>query len=450
VRVATYSRKSTTDRKNPGKSVADQMREAREEAEGRGWTVVAELEDDGIPASRHSKRVRPNFERLVDMIEAGEIGGVVMAEQSRLTRRLSVLGTLLEVCADAGVVLVIGSTKVDPSQPEGFLLSGIQGVVDASESERIRARIMRGQRGAALLGRPTGHTPWGYRRVFDPETRKLIRQEPDPEVAPIIGRAVEELLAGRSLRSVALRYSPTGDDKNFKERLLSPAMAGHREVRGEIVKRGCWEAIITDEQQDAIRALFPGRERIAARRHLLSGVATCSVCGKGLRAHLRRNAPRRYYCPNLGHVTLGADPLDEFVTEAVLARLTRPESLAAIGSDPVDDHAAVRAQIAVLRGRLDDLADEVAAGSMTARMAGRAEAGVLGQIAVLEESIRPRPLPPGLADLVRGDAAAAWAGLAVEQRILLVRGLVGVVVSPVARRGGNRPFDADRVSLEWL
>lgn len=450
--VATYSRKSSQDKARPGKSVQDQQRESRAEAERRGWTVAYELCDE-ISASRHSRKPRPDFDRLLRLIEAGSIGAVLLAEQSRLTRRLSVLGVLLESCADAGVLLILGSTEVDLSQPEGMLLSGIQGTVDMVEAERIRARILRGQRGAALRGRPSGHTPWGFRRVYDPVTRAFLRQEPDPEVVPVIRAAVEELLAGHSLRSVTMKYAPKGEkDTGFKAKLTAPYMAGHRVLRGEIVMRDAWEAIVTDAEQQEILRLFPGTDgvRLGGRKHLLSGLATCAVCHGPMRAHIRNGgAPRRYYCRN-GHTTLNATDTEDYVVEAILARLSKPEVLAAIGTEPDANHTSTLEAIRKLRGRLDEIADEVAEGNISAKMAGQAEAKIESQIQQMEAAMRPQGLPPALTALLAGDVRQAWDGLDLEQRISIIRSLCTITISRTSHHRGSHRFDRTRVEISWI
>jgi hypothetical protein len=59
-RALLYGRKSSPDKKNPGKSVGDQLDVARAEAIRRGLDVVGEFaEDDGTSASRFSRKSRP-------------------------------------------------------------------------------------------------------------------------------------------------------------------------------------------------------------------------------------------------------------------------------------------------------------------------------------------------------------------------------------------------------
>ena len=70
------------------------------------------------------------------------------------------------------------------------------------ESVVTSKRIQRRMRRMATEGLPHGKIPYGYRRVYDPKTRRLLRQEPD--TAPVVREIARRLLAGEALGAVAL------------------------------------------------------------------------------------------------------------------------------------------------------------------------------------------------------------------------------------------------------
>lgn len=79
----------------------------------------------------------------------------------------------------------------------------LEDAVDSEyESAKISARSKRAAAANAAAGRPHGHVPYGYRRVYDPVTRRLVAQEPEPGEATVIGELFERLEAGHSLRSI--------------------------------------------------------------------------------------------------------------------------------------------------------------------------------------------------------------------------------------------------------
>ncbi len=75
----------------------------------------------------------------------------------------------------------------------------LEDAVDAEyESDKTSERLLRSVRAAAELGKPHGKNLYGYRRVYDPQTRRLLRIEEHPEQAPIVKEAAQRILRGDS------------------------------------------------------------------------------------------------------------------------------------------------------------------------------------------------------------------------------------------------------------
>jgi acyl-CoA dehydrogenase len=117
----------------------------------------------------------------------------------------------------------------------------------------------------------------------------------------------------------------------------------------------------------------PGR-RASSRRHLLSGILACDLCGHGLYARPHAGGRHRYVCvkdpgkDGCGKVTITAAPADEEVRNQVLAALDSPgfvvALLAAAGGTPAaaDD---ISAQLRAIDARREDLAQMWAAGEIS-------------------------------------------------------------------------------------
>jgi hypothetical protein len=112
---------------------------------------------------------------------------------------------------------------------------------------------------------------------------------------------------------------------------------------------------------------------VRAPAHLLSGIATCPKCGRGL--HYRRHAQRRadsYACvvgpKGCSGTAIKAGLLEEYVTGAVLGALESPRVQQALRKGE-DQHAPRRAelleQIRDAQERRDEARRNYSAGSLT-------------------------------------------------------------------------------------
>jgi len=85
MRVVTYGRESTEDQAKHGYSLPSQMEACRKYAEERGWSVVAEITDDGISGAILD---RLGLDRIPDLVQAGEIDAMVVLSVDRFSRKL--------------------------------------------------------------------------------------------------------------------------------------------------------------------------------------------------------------------------------------------------------------------------------------------------------------------------------------------------------------------------
>ena len=476
-RAAIYARKSREDRKNPGKSVSDQIREAQDEVTRRGYTLdpAHVFADEGISASRFTNKARPGFGALMAAIESGEVDVVVMAEQSRVTRRLSVVGALIEGCADYGRRLVIGGRDVDPRDPADITLAAVQGGMDAAESERLSQRSRRGIRGTVEAGKPLGRLAYGYARTYDPVTRQLLEVTVEPHEAAVVREIVEHLLAGGSqqalVRRLNARHEPTPADAvrmrqgldpagslwtgvQIKRLALSDRFAGILTHNG-VEHPGDWPAIITRGELDRLRAIFgaPERrrnlERPGAVVHFLSGVARCGACGGPLRVVPTRGRPA-YSCRTDGcrKVSRNAGPLEDYVRDVVLGVWGDPAAMAAIAAQRDDGGAARTAadRVEELTARRDRVRAAMADGSLPVEDAAAVLRDLAGDLEDAEREARAAIMPRHLADIVPANLPAVWDDLEPTARREIVDALATVVVHPMTQKRG-RTFDYDSVSI---
>src|SRR5688572_30028619 len=84
LRAAIYARISL-DRDGKKLGVARQLDDCRKLASDRGWEIAGEYVDNDVSATR--SRRRPEYEQMLDEVEAGRVDAIVAWDLDRLTRK---------------------------------------------------------------------------------------------------------------------------------------------------------------------------------------------------------------------------------------------------------------------------------------------------------------------------------------------------------------------------
>ena len=436
--------------------------------------------DDTESASSFQRRDRAGFDRLVADLECDVFGAqlLVLWESSRGSRKVGEWTDLLDLLVLRGVkvAVTIDHRIYDASDPHDRK----QLLHDAVDSEYASAltslRVRRDVKRAAKDGRPHGKVPFGYRRRYDPITRKAD-QEPDPVEAPLVRELFDRLAKGHSLkaierdwaeRGIESRGSPNVPARPFKAASLrwmatSSAYAGLRSHRpggrrspkaATVVVPGTWEALVSPDVFHKVRRLLadPARKTTRPGRgvHLLSRIARCGHDGcDGVLAvgYGGFHRERQYIC-EFGHVRANADELDAFAEEAIIGYLSDPgEWEATFGVDDYDERAApILDEIAEVQARLDDLYGRVRRGDLSGEALAAIEPGLLADRAGAQKRLASLSTPVGLGDLITpgADVVARWVTMPMAARREVVRmllgehGVLGTLRLGHARPGGGR------------
>lgn len=487
--IAVYARASR-DPSEQRISVDRQLARCRAKADDLYPGAEVETFVDNDRSASDPDVTRPGYEALLGAIRRGEVAEVVVHEQSRLTRHPSQWDELVVTLSRAGITKIQTVQQGTIGVEAGNRLVGrIMNVIDAEESERIRARAAAAHDQLAKEGRPVGRSHYGYRTSRGPDGTGRPELVIVPEEAAIIRRIVDELLAGHSSRAVAERLNddgiPTarGCTRWRSQGVLAlarrPYIAGLRAHRGTVVGPARWEGVITPDRFEALsRALGPGmvvtkrgakRRRVAtspgkARRWLLTGgIARCGICGAPMVAGpLGRGRGTAYFCrlssgdPNAcGRMSIRpAELVEEMVTEAVLDHLERPEVAARLAETDDPERQTLSEEIAAADARIARAAELFGAGeideetwrTMHAPAAARADSA----------RARLRAMSPAgdielpAAEMIRSH----WAELPLAARqAVLRRLLVAVRIGPVGRTitydARERVWQRLRDGLEW-
>ena len=368
LRAGVYARLSETY--DAAESVPTQLERGTDHATRRGWAVAATFKDDGY--SGFKEITRDGFGELIAAIEAGRVDVVIVRDIDRLTRNLTDWNAFEKACVRHGVRLsAYTGGDLDLSTPEGAYYGGMETLRAKRESAVKSARVREAHERNARKGRRAGGGQrwFGYTRIYlnpeelDHKKRKIVREDINPVEADAIRDAATRVLEhGESVGSIARDWTARGIRPVAAERwwptsivgtLTSARLAGLREWQGKKYPTTQWPAIIDVDTHERLVKLFadPARRVHAVRlpAHLLSGIARCPKCGRGL--HYRNYKGGRaesYACvvgaAGCGGVAIKADLLEEYVTGAVLDALESPRVQQAL-REGEDHHAPRRAEL---------------------------------------------------------------------------------------------------------
>ena len=137
-RVALYVRVSTDHQ-----SVENQIRELKQVAGRRGWTVVETYQDAGISGSKGRDK-RPGLDAMLKDASRRRFDVVMAWAIDRLGRSLiDLLGTIQHLEA-VGIDLYLDQQNIDTTTPAGKLLFQMTGAFAEFERSMIRQRVNAG------------------------------------------------------------------------------------------------------------------------------------------------------------------------------------------------------------------------------------------------------------------------------------------------------------------
>ncbi|MFI1950692.1 recombinase family protein [Streptomyces xinghaiensis] len=481
--VISYARISAdTERDEHG--VADQHKINARTAQAQGWSVAAEITDNDLSAAKAQVK-RDGFETMVRALRAGKlpdgtaVRGVVVVADDRLVRRAGDYERFVDaltyedgrVFADAR-----GAKNLYSEDVEAMGLFGV--VISKIEVRKIQRRLRDNHRSRAERGIPVGGTrPFGW----NDDKRTLHEVE-----GPLLRQAIKDFARGKSLTAICTEWRGAGvrttlgnewSLRSLKLTLWNPRVCGWRLYRGEILRdedgnpvRGQWEPIVTPAEWEAVDALFQARrgrsvgtdqqvgevlpQGFSQPRHLLTGLLRCGrvhdgeMCGAALRVTRHKDCKSHLYvCPSkaaggCGGLGRQGDLVEEYITEAVLAKLEERQARAA-EAEPWDGEEKLSRLIAK-RSRLsaewqeDEISDDVyfpAVKKIETRIKElRAERGRRQVIAARADAIE--------------DVRKRWERLELSQkRALLFEALHAVIVRPAGK--GRKPFNPDLLEPMW-
>ncbi|MGH3206860.1 MAG: recombinase family protein [Trebonia sp.] len=443
-------------------SVTDQVERGKDDICASGWQLGEVLSEE-VSASRYARREREAWPQLLEAVEAGKVGVLVLWESSRGDRKLSEWARLLDLCRDTGTLIHVISHErtYDLRNHRDWKTLASEGVDNDHFVQKLSGETRRGKRTAMKRGKPQGVPPYGYQVRYDERTGKTAgwevvegRDEVVRRIVRAAGKHVPMAETARGLDADGIP-SPTGGTwhrETVRAIALNPSYAGlirlhdgtmaeRQEAYPAIVTRAEWEAA------DAVLRPRMGRERPGGVKRLLTGISHCE-CG----------APTRFagqdtYSGTCGHFWLPESWLDDIVGYLVCAKLARDDARDLYVSGD-DSHAAkVRQELRRLEDRrlkyvavaagTDDDDEEADADAVLAELRPK--------IAAKKRELGGVRYVPALRDILTADDQfTAWASYTVQGRREVIAAVTGITVMRVPRgAAAERRLDAARVVPDW-
>ena len=332
-RIAIYSRKSRFTGK--GESIGNQIEMCREYIRNYFGADALEridvFEDEGFSGGNLQ---RPNFQKMMTGIRAGEYRAIVVYRLDRISRNISDFTGLVDELTKLGVSFISIREQFDTSTPMGRAMMFIISVFSQLERETIAERIRDNLHELAKTGRwlggvvPTGYTSESTSNVtVDGKTRRVSKLKIVPEEAEVIRTIYDlyceydsltmteaELLRRRILSKNGVEYSRytikailqnpvylIADEKAYRyfNRLNADLHSGPEEFDG---KHGIMAYNRTDQNKGKATVFLPVEEWIVAvgqHQGLISSDQWIRV-----QESLERNKNRAYHKPRSNEALL--------------------------------------------------------------------------------------------------------------------------------------------------
>lgn len=485
--------------------VERQEADCRELAVRLSWPVSEEhVFPDNSRSAWQRNRQRPQWDRMLKAIDAGEIDAVIVYHGDRLIRQPYDLETMIGIADQKGIRIASPSGTRDLDNADDRFILRIEAAQACKESDNISRRVRRALKSRAEVGLTTGggRRPFGWgvqtgtRTKIDRESGEEITvpvldtSQPVPEEIRFLADGAERMLAGMAQAAVVRWLNEEGcttsegnpwTTKSWRNLMLSPRIAGLIEHEGALCK-AAWKGAISAETWEDIKRLYkdsaeshpyPGR----ARKYLLTGGAECYRCHVPERGQSgsedvpackgtacagphqtvqtkpsggrNRKTSRIYYCPACRGIGRNLELLDGYVEGRTLKLLANPEFAKELQAASADGNSQLQDQITALERRktetqkqLKDLADHP---DVDPGLAVLAVASFDRKITQLRSQMASSAKLRRLARMV-GISQQVWTEHPIDVRATVVRDLYRVVILPTERRGPG--FDPATVRLE--
>lgn len=284
LRYVQYARKSSEAKEKQALSISDQNIECSRYSRKENLSVVVELEESH---SAYKPRNRPEFDKMLALIESGQADAILTWHANRLCRNPEEGGKLLQLLQD-GVIKEIRTTSGDMYTPESDQLVlqihfGMANQYSRDISRNVKRSLLhKSERGEYPRGAIVGYETFGERG------HKNIR--PEPFGAGIVLESFEMAATAKFSLGYLVEYIYKKGLRTKKGKKISkshlysiltnPVYYGYFYHQSELYK-GSYEPIISKSLFDAVQRALKDRSKpkIQSWNNDFNGLVKCPTCG---------------------------------------------------------------------------------------------------------------------------------------------------------------------------
>lgn len=462
-RAALYIRVSTLEQAQEGYSVGEQKERLIAYCKAQDWLIADIYVDGGFTGSNLK---RPGIQKLIS--ETDKFDTVLVYKLDRLSRsQRDTLYLIEEVFRPSGVDFVSMQESFDTSTPFGKAMIGLLAVFAQLEREQIKERTWMGRVARAKTGlhHGGGFIPIGYNY----SDGKLTV---NPYEAEQVKKIYEWYLSGHSLKAITNRlqkegytnrYSSYNSWSSVRNILENETYTGKLHF-GDVLVENAHEAIITDEQFNAVQILRGKRKELYGKnafvsKHILTGLLFCGNCG-GRYYHKKVGKYSYYACysrtkqmknmikdPNCKNKIWKAAELESIIDAKIRELLQSPELAAEIAAakpktPPMTRNDGIEKRLREIDKQISKLMELYQQDDIPPELLGERINKLYGERTALQATLSPVPENEERSfDLVRElltDAAQVWDFADESQKRRIMQSLISRIV-----------LTDDKVEIEW-
>lgn len=315
IRIAIYTRVSTTEQAVEGYSVDEQfrlLREFCEQGKQQGYEFYEHYSDRGI--SGKDIKHRPALQKLLNDADEGKFDMVISWKINRISRRLSDVLKIVDVFEKNNITYKSYSEPFDTTTPAGKMNFQMMAMIGEFERGTIAQNVKMGMMVMAKSGNWCGGQVLGYDLVPIEEqatgkrrkTKLTINQHESEAVRMIFAEYAE----GNGYKAIVSKINKLGYKTKrgnafavggIKDILTNPVYIGkirynvrqnwsekrRRDINpNPVLVDGIHDPIIDLETWDTVQTILSSKQgkpaRIYDAEFPLTGILKCPMCGKGM------------------------------------------------------------------------------------------------------------------------------------------------------------------------